>query len=290
MNGILLIDKPSGWTSNDVVQKLRGALHEKRIGHAGTLDPMATGLLTVFVGRATRAVEFAEGDEKTYIAGLRLGIVTDTQDITGTILQTGSASDMTPELLEHALQAFRGTIRQIPPMYSAVRVNGQRLYDLARRGKTVERAPREIRIDELRILEGKDTDWTLFVRCSKGTYIRTLCHDLGALLGCGGCMSYLRRTAAGAFQVSDAVTLEDAVRLAAEGKAEELLIPTDRLFMQYGELILGESEEKRLRNGSPVYGSASDGVYRVYSEKRVFLALSRCSGGELRSIKSFFEV
>ena len=290
MNGILLIDKPSGWTSNDVVQKLRGALHEKRIGHAGTLDPMATGLLTVFVGRATRAVEFAEGDEKTYIAGLRLGIVTDTQDITGTILQTGSVSNITPELLEHALQAFRGTIRQIPPMYSAVRVNGQRLYDLARRGKTVERVPREIRIDELRILEGKDTDWTLFVRCSKGTYIRTLCHDLGGLLGCGGCMSYLRRTAAGAFQVSDAVTLEDAVRLAAEGKAEELLIPTDRLFMQYGELILGESEEKRLRNGSPVYGSASDGVYRVYSERRVFLALARCSGGELRSIKSFFEV
>lgn len=290
MNGILLIDKPSGWTSNDVVQKLRGALHEKRIGHAGTLDPMATGLLTVFVGRATRAVEFAESDEKTYIAGLRLGIVTDTQDITGTILQTGSASDITPELLEHALQAFRGAIRQIPPMYSAVRVNGQRLYDLARQGKTVERALREIRIDELRILEGKDTDWTLFVRCSKGTYIRTLCHDLGGLLGCGGCMSYLRRTAAGTFQVSDAVTLEDAVRLAAEGKSEELLIPTDRLFMQYGELILGESEEKRLRNGSPVYGSASDGVYRVYSERRVFLALARCSGGELRSIKSFFEV
>ena len=116
MNGILLIDKPSGWTSNDVVQKLRGALHEKRIGHAGTLDPMATGLLTVFVGRATRAVEFAESDEKTYIAGLRLGIVTDTQDITGTILQTGPVSDMTPELLEHALQAFRGAIRQIPPM------------------------------------------------------------------------------------------------------------------------------------------------------------------------------
>ena len=249
-----------------------------------------SSVLTVFVGRATRAVEFAEGDEKTYIAGLRLGIVTDTQDITGTILQTGSVSDMTPELLERALQAFRGTIRQIPPMYSAVRVNGQRLYDLARQGKTVERAPREIRIDELRILEGKDTDWTLFVRCSKGTYIRTLCHDLGGLLGCGGCMSYLRRTAAGAFQVSDSVTLEDAVRLAAEGKAEELLIPTDRLFMQYGELILGGSEEKRLRNGSPVYGSASDGVYRVYSERRVFLALARCSGGELRSIKSFFEV
>ena len=290
MNGILLIDKPSGWTSNDVVQKLRGALHEKRIGHAGTLDPMATGLLTVFVGRATRAVEFAESDEKTYIAGLRLGIVTDTQDITGTILQTGPVSNITPELLEHALQAFRGTIRQIPPMYSAVRVNGQRLYDLARQGKTVERAPREIRIDELRILEGKDTDWTLFVRCSKGTYIRTLCHDLGALLGCGGCMSSLRRTAAGTFQVSDAVTLEDAVRLAAEGEAEELLIPTDRLFAQHGELVLGGADEKRLRNGTPVYGSAFDGIYRVYSESREFLALARCVGGELRSIKSFFEV
>ena len=290
MNGILLVDKPSGWTSNDVVQKLRGALRERRIGHAGTLDPMATGLLTVFVGRATRAVEFAESDGKTYIAGLRLGVVTDTQDTTGTILRTEPVSEITLERLEHVLQSFHGVIRQIPPMYSAVRVNGKRLYDLARRGETVERVPREIRIDELKVLDGEGADWTLFVRCSKGTYIRTLCHDIGSLLGCGACMSSLRRTAAGIFQVSDAVALEDAVRLASEGKAEELLIPTDRLFAQYGELVLGGPDEKRLRNGTPVYGSFFDGIYRVYSENREFLALARCTGGELRSIKSFFEV
>ena len=290
MNGILLIDKPAGWTSNDVVQKLRGALHERRIGHAGTLDPMATGLLTVFVGRATRAVEFAESDEKAYIAGLRLGVTTDTQDITGTVMQTCTVPDITCEALENVLRFFLGTIRQIPPMYSAVRVNGRRLYDLARQGKTVERAPREVQIYELNILEGEGADWRLLVRCSKGTYIRTLCHDIGARLGCGACMSSLRRTAAGAFQVSDAVTLEDAVRLASEGKADDLLIPTDHLFARYEELIAGEAEEKRLRNGSPVLCCADDGIYRIYSEKREFLALGRCAEGELRSIKSFFEV
>jgi tRNA pseudouridine55 synthase len=290
VNGILLIDKPAGWTSNDVVQKLRGTLHERRVGHAGTLDPMATGLLTVFVGRATRAVEFAESDEKAYLAGLRLGITTDTQDITGAVLQTCPVPDITRETLNGALESFLGTVRQIPPMYSAVRINGRRLYDLARQGKTVERAPREIQIYELSILEGEGADWTLFIRCSKGTYIRTLCHDIGLLLGCGACMSSLRRTAAGVFQVSDAVRLEDAVRLTAEGKAGNLLIPTDRLFVQYAELIVGEAEDRKLRNGTPVFSSVDDGVYRVYSEKHEFLALGRCSGGELRSIKSFFEV
>ena len=290
MNGILLIDKPSEWTSNDVVQKLRGVLHERRIGHAGTLDPMATGLLTVFVGRATRAVEFAESDEKTYVAGLRLGITTDTQDVTGTVLQTCRIPDITAEMMEQVLRSFHGSISQIPPMYSAVRVNGRRLYDLARQGKTVERAPREIRIHELTILEGEGTDWTLFVRCSKGTYIRTLCHDIGLLLGCGACMSTLRRTAAGAFQVSDAFPLEDVVELAADGKAESLLIPTDRLFSQYAGLVLGESDERKLRNGMPVFSSSDDGIYRVYSEKSEFLALGRCTGRELRSIKSFYEV
>ncbi len=290
MNGILLIDKPSGWTSNDVVQKLRGVLHERRIGHAGTLDPMATGLLTVFVGRATRAVEFAEGDEKTYIAGLRLGITTDTQDVTGTVLRTNPVPELTSDALDQTLQSFRGIIRQTPPMYSAIRVNGQRLYALARQGKTVERVPREVQIHELRILEGDDSDWTLLVRCSKGTYIRTLCHDIGELLGCGACMSSLRRTASGAFLISDAVTLEKAVQLASDGKTGQILIPTDRLFSRYQDLTVDEFREKKLRNGSSVPCAEENGVFRVYSEKGEFLALGKCTEGELRSIKSFFEV
>lgn len=305
MNGILLIDKPSGWTSNDVVQKLRGALHERRIGHAGTLDPMATGLLTVFVGRATRAVEFAESDEKTYLAGLRLGVTTDTQDTTGTVLRTCpvtaaefssgdlSASDalaVSAAVLEASLQAFRGTIRQIPPMYSAVQVNGRRLYTLARQGKTVERPPREIQIRELRILSGEGADWTLLVRCSKGTYVRTLCHDIGELLGCGACMSSLRRLEAGIFHLEDAVTLKTALQAAAEGNAESLLIPVERLFDHYPKLTVNSASEKKIRNGSPVRTAAVDGTYRVCSESGEFLALATIREGELRVRKSFFEV
>ena len=203
MNGILLIDKEPGWTSSDVVVKLKGVLHERRIGHAGTLDPMGTGLLVVFVGRATRAVEFAEHDAKRYLASLRLGISTDTQDLSGNILDRKPVHT-DREALEAALAGFRGEQRQIPPMYSAIRINGKRLYDIARRGGEVERAPRPVTIHELRLLGQDGEDWLLDVTCSKGTYIRTLCHDIGQSLGCGGCMSALRRTEAGGFSVRDA--------------------------------------------------------------------------------------
>ena len=232
MNGILLIDKPESWTSNDVVQKLRSILHEKRIGHAGTLDPMATGLLTVFVGRATRAVEFAEGDRKRYLAGLRLGLTTDTQDITGEVLGQCEA-DVTREALEEALQAFRGELRQTPPMYSAVKVNGRRLYELARKGETVERKEREITVYSLEVLEQNGEDWLLDVSCSKGTYVRTLCHDIGEALGCGGCLSSLRRTEAGLFSVENAHTVDAVAVSAAAGLADALLLPTDSLFQEH---------------------------------------------------------
>ncbi len=185
MNGILLIDKPRDWTSSDVVAKLRGVLHEKRIGHSGTLDPMATGLLVVFVGRATRAVEYAESDAKRYTARLRLGLVTDTQDTTGTALG-GDLREVPREELEAVLARFRGEIEQIPPMYSAVKKDGKKLYELARKGVEVERKPRRVTISGLEILSGGGDEYTLRVRCSKGTYIRTLCHDIGQTLGCGG--------------------------------------------------------------------------------------------------------
>ena len=180
-NGILVIDKSAGWTSQDVAAKLRGVFHERRVGHGGTLDPMATGVLPIFIGRATRAAEFLESAEKEYIAGLRLGTVTDTQDTSGNILETHPVT-VTRADVQAALQRFLGPIEQIPPMYSAIKIGGQKLYELARRGKEVERKPRSITIHELELLEGEGTEYVLRVRCSKGTYVRTLCHDLGLSL------------------------------------------------------------------------------------------------------------
>lgn len=289
MNGILLVDKPAGWTSNDVVQKLRGLLRERRIGHAGTLDPMATGLLTVFVGRATRAVEFAEADAKRYCAALRLGLTTDTQDITGTVLHQ-TESDVTREALEQALKGFRGEIRQVPPMYSAVKVNGERLYKLARRGETVERAARTVTIELLDLLEREGEDWILDIRCSKGTYIRTLCQDIGDALGCGGCMAALRRLEAGAFTVEETHPLEEIAQAASEGRAETLLLPVDTLFRSVAAETVGAAAEKKIRNGNTFRTMLPDGALRLYSATGEFLALARAENGECRTIKSFFEV
>ena len=289
MNGILLIDKPAGWTSSDVVAKLRGVLHERRIGHSGTLDPMATGLLVVFVGRGTRAVEFAESHEKRYLASLRPGLVTDTQDVTGTPIG-GSPRALSDAELEDALRRFRGEIDQIPPMYSAIKVKGQKLYEIARRGGEVERKPRRVRLAELRLLGRDGEDVLLDVRCSKGTYIRTLCHDIGQALGCGACMSALRRLEAGDFSLEDAYTLEQVQRAADEGRAEELLLPVDRLFAAYPALCLSAAEERRLRVGAALSRPEAAGEYRVYAPDGAFLALGRLRDGDLRSIKSFFEV
>ena len=289
MNGILLVDKPSDWTSNDVVQKLRGLLRERRIGHAGTLDPMATGLLTVFVGRATRAVEFAEADAKRYRAALRLGLMTDTQDITGTVLRQRE-TDVPREALEEVLGRFRGEISQVPPMYSAVKVNGERLYKLARRGETVERAARTVTIHSLDLLGREGEDWILDIRCSKGTYIRTLCQDIGEALGCGGCMAALRRLEAGSFTVGEAHTLEEIAEAAAEGRAETLLRPTDTLFRDVPAETVGAADEKKVRNGNSFRTAKPDGTLRLYSQTGEFLALARAENGECRTIKSFFEV
>lgn len=290
MNGILLIDKPAGWTSSDVVAKLRGVLHERRIGHSGTLDPMATGLLVVFVGRATRAVEFAESHQKRYRAGLRLGLATDTQDLTGTPIG-GEPREISREELAAALERFRGEILQVPPMYSAIKVKGQKLYEIARRGGEVERPARPVTVHKLELLGQDGGDWLLDIRCSKGTYVRTLCHDIGAALGCGGCMSALRRLEAGQFRLEDAYTLEQVQRAADEGRAETLLLPVDSLFRDRPSLRLGPKGEKKLRSGAVLpAGSAAEGEYRVYGESRAFLALCRVADGELKTIKSFFEV
>ena len=290
MNGILLIDKPSGWTSNDVVQKLRGILRERRIGHAGTLDPMATGLLTVFIGRATRAVAFAEGMNKRYLAGFRLGVTTDTQDVTGTILREEEIQ-LTEEEIRAVCAAFTGEIQQIPPMYSAVKVNGQRLYRLARRGEEVERTARKIVIENLEPVGRDGEDWILDVTCSKGTYVRTLCHDMGEKLGCGACMSSLRRMAAGRFSVEDAYTLTDVQQAADNERAEELLLPIDSLFQAYPALTVTGAAEKKIRNGQGFLSDKADpGPVRLYSQNGEFLALGNAENGSVSIIKSFFEV
>ena len=288
-NGIIIIDKPQDWTSMDVCAKLRGIFREKRVGHGGTLDPMATGVLPVFVGRATRAVEFAGESEKEYAAGLKLGVVTNTQDTTGQVLETHPVS-VTREEVEEALAPFRGNILQIPPMYSAIKRDGKKLYELARAGKEVDRPPRPVTIRALEVAEQTGPDaYTLRVRCSKGTYVRTLCHDIGAALGCGGCMSALRRTEAGGFTLKDAVTLE-ALQAAPEPAA--LLRPVDACFHGYDAVEIDRRALFKARNGNPFPcpDGVPDGVYRFYGPGGEFLLLGRCEAGTATTIKSFFEV
>lgn len=289
MNGIILVDKPCGWTSHDVVGKLRGILRERRIGHSGTLDPMATGLLVVFAGRATRAVEFAEADSKEYIAGLRLGVSTDTQDTTGNVLNTCETLPSKDELIA-AANGFLGEISQIPPMYSAIKMNGKKLYELARRGEIVERSPRKVTISKLELVGEDKCDYILDIHCSKGTYIRTLCSDIGDKLGCGGCMSSLRRVKAGVFSITQAHTMEQIQAAADLGGLDGIIIPVDTLFTDKPKLTVNEFEEKKLRNGNTIKTKSADGTYRVYSESGEFLLLAEVKDNLLKTIKSFFEV
>jgi len=286
MNGIVIIDKPAGWTSNDVVSKLRGVLRTKRIGHGGTLDPMATGVLPVFVGRATRGVEFFEHAEKTYETVLRLGITTDTEDITGTVL-TQQESFITEEMLEDVLARFRGEILQVPPMYSALKINGQKLYDLARKGKEMARQPRPVTIHELTLLGMEADGIRLRVRCSKGTYIRTLCKDIGEALGCGGCMAALRRVQAGEYSIAEAIPLAQLIDAA---DPESYLRPVDTMFASIPAVKLTPNQEKRCRCGNGFSLSMEDGTYRAYSQNGEFLMLAKVEDGVMSTIKSFFEV
>lgn len=289
MNGILLIDKEPDWTSNDVVAKLKGMLHQRRVGHSGTLDPMATGLLVVFVGRATRAVEFAEGHDKRYLASLRLGLVTDTQDISGTVLERREAS-VTRGELEAALEAFKGEQEQLPPMYSAIKYKGRPLYEIARKGGEVERKPRKITVYDLRLIGEDRGDYLLDIHCSKGTYVRTLCHDLGHALGCGGCMSSLRRLEAGGFSVDKSHKLSEVQEYADRGRAEELLLPVDSLFTELNSCVAEAWQERKLRCGNEYSVGLPDGDYRVYSVSGEFLMLGRVENKTMKTLKSFFEV
>ena len=286
MNGIVIVDKPQEWTSQDVTARLRRVFQTRRIGHGGTLDPMATGVLPVFVGRATRGVEFFEHAEKTYEATLRLGLLTDTEDVFGNTLEEREVHVSEREFLE-ILTQFRGKIMQVPPMYSALKINGQKLCDLARKGREVERQPREIEIFELVCLEFTGDTARLRVRCSKGTYIRTLCKDIGMALGCGGCMQALRRVTAGAYTIEEAVPL---AQLLETEEPEKYLRHVDTMFACYPAVTLSDKQEKRVRNGNSFTTTLEPGTYRSYSADGEFLALSKAEDGVYSTIKSFFEV
>ena len=285
-NGVIIIDKPQGWTSMDVCAKLRGMFHEKRVGHAGTLDPMATGVLPVFLGRATRAVEYAADGAKEYHAVLRLGTVTDTQDVTGTVLETRPV-DLTAADIEAVLPRFRGDIEQIPPMYSAIKVGGQKLYDLARKGREVERKPRPVTIHALELGEQlSETDFRLRVECSKGTYIRTLCHGIGQALGCGATMAERRRTCAAGYTLEQAVTLE---QVQAAEDPTVLLAGVDSCFAHLPALTLTPAQSKCVRNGM-AFTYPNEGEWRVYDPDGEFLAVCRTEEGKMVTVKSFFNV
>ena len=286
MNGIVIVDKPQDWTSQDVTARLRRVFNTRRIGHGGTLDPMATGVLPVFVGRATRGVEFFEHAEKTYEATLQLGLTTDTEDTSGAVLETREVHISETEFLS-ILPQFRGKIMQVPPMYSALKINGQKLVDLARKGKAVERQPREIEIFELTCLEFTGEIARLRVRCSKGTYIRTLCKDIGEALGCGGCMAALRRVQAGEYTVDESVPLQTL--LEAENP-EAYLRPVDSMFRNFDAVTLSPKQEKCCRNGAAFSMKLEPGTYRAYSAGGEFLALMKLEDGVMSTVKSFFEV
>ena len=288
MDGILPVDKPAGFTSFDVIAKLRGILREKRLGHAGTLDPDATGVLPVFVGCATRACDCLSDDRKRYTARMRLGVVTDTQDLSGKVLSSCEPR-VDRETLLAALSGFRGDILQVPPMYSAVSVNGKRLYELARAGKEVERHARPVRIERLDLLSFDGSEAVLDVGCSKGAYIRTLCHDVGQVLGCGAALAELRRTEAAGFTLDDCHSLDELQALAGTGEPFPLLT-VDAAFRGFEAVRLGAWEAGLFRNGvrlrSDQFRAESDGLLRVY-EGDTFLGLGRREEEMLRVVKNF---
>jgi len=321
LNGIIIIDKPAGWTSFDVIAKLRGAIKRKhdvkknhRVGHGGTLDPLATGVLPVFIGRATRAAEFCENAQKEYIAGLRPGIVTDTQDITGSVLSENNVA-VTYEDVKAILPHFLGAGKQIPPMYSAIKKDGKKLYELARQGIDVTRQPRDIFISSIELLSKTGTDpafpfdFTLRVVCSKGTYIRTLCHDIGSMLGCGAALSALRRTRAGVFTVDMAHALDDVLDAVMTGSLSSgggdgrygnaendsithgFLLPIDSIFSGFPSIKLNDSDTRKAKNGALRHITVKEnGKYRFYAPDGEFLLFGEVHEGKVKTIKSFFEV
>lgn len=280
LDGILLIDKPADFTSFDVVAKMRGIAKTRKIGHGGTLDPMATGILPLFFGSATKACDLLPDHTKAYEAEFVLGKVSDTQDITGNILEEHEVTAGEKEV-RRALESYTGTISQTPPMYSAVMVGGKRLYQYAREGKTVERAAREAVIHRLDLTgcdEGEHR-YCLYIECSKGTYIRTLCHDLGQDLGCGAVLTSLRRTVSSGYKVKDAITIGAAQALADAGRLGERILPVETAFVCYEKLVLGDRDVRAFQNGVKMDSgrflpAGETGIRRIFTEGGAFVGLA----------------
>ena len=291
MNGILCVNKPQDFTSFDVVAKLRGILQMKRLGHGGTLDPMATGVLPVFVGNSTKACDIMPDNTKSYLAGFRLGCTSDTQDVWGTVSDKSGMAVSREDILT-VLPEFTGRIMQLPPMYSAVQVNGKRLYDLARQGIEVERTPREAEVSDLLLTDydSASREGKLSITCGKGTYIRTIINDIGERLGCGGIMTSLVRTSSCGFTLDDCHTLEQIQCARDEGRLEELILPVDRVFSALPAIRLGEAQTRMYRSGvkldlGRVRGVRPDSdTYRIYGFDGAFIgtAVTDREKGELR--------
>lgn len=296
IHGIINVYKEKGFTSHDVVAKLRGIVGQKKIGHTGTLDPDATGVLPVCLGKATKLCDLLTDKNKTYEAVLLLGKTTDTQDITGEVLEEKSTEALTEEKVREAIEGFIGDYEQIPPMYSALKVNGKKLYELAREGKVIERKARPVKILDIQILEIDLPKVRMEVSCSKGTYIRTLCHDIGEKLGCGGCMESLIRTRVSTFRIEDAKTLDEIETLKQEGKLAELLVPIDTMFPFYPKITVKDDWKAFAKNGNPLdlkmlkeaCGQDEETQVRLYDESGKFIAIYQWKEKKYHIVKMFF--
>ncbi len=290
INGIIIINKEPGFTSHDVVNVIRRIYGTRKVGHTGTLDPDATGVLPICIGKATKVADMLTASDKCYVAGVRLGLTTDTQDISGQVL-TRSEVNISPDALRQAVEHFTGQIEQIPPMYSALKVNGKKLCDLARQGIEVERKAREISIFSSEMSDFDGTDFNLSVHCSKGTYIRTLCHDIGTFLGCGAVMASLQRTKSSVFTLENSYSL-DILKAMDETSLRAALMPIDSVFDTYPRFDINDVLKKKLCNGAPCYAAMAEGTYRVYDSRGTFLCIARAEGTEakklLKSVKTFY--
>ena len=290
-DGVLPVYKEKGFTSNDVVVKLRGILRMRRIGHTGTLDPEACGVLPVCLGRATKIAGFLTDTDKTYCCVMRPGITTDTEDMTGKVLKTSDCSGLTVEAVKSAILSFVGEYDQIPPMYSAKKINGKKLYELAREGVEVERKPSHVfirSISDIEVSLGEEKRAAFTVECSKGTYIRSLCRDIGESLGLGGCMESLERTRACGIDSKDCLTLSQIEEAAGKGELSDHILPIDRFYDGLEKLTVSGETEKRVRNGNRFrISDRASGRYRVYLSDGLFAALYDIDDGEAKLCRMF---
>ena len=293
-SGVINIYKEAGYTSHDVVAKLRGILKQKKIGHTGTLDPQAQGVLPVCLGKGTKLCDLLADHDKEYEAVLRLGITTDTQDMEGNVLQESSVQ-VSEEEVRTCILSFQGEQMQVPPMYSALKVNGKKLYELAREGKVVERKARPVTFHKIEVLWMELPKVKIRVQCSKGTYIRTLCNDIGEKLGCGGCMEELLRTRVERFTLEDAVKLDEVQKAMEEGTVDSLILPVDRIFDQYPAAKTTAQGDLLVHNGNRLFSEllqeepeAESGYVRVYDSEDTFIGLFEKKTDQLVPVKMFY--